>query len=323
MFQILLSFVVFWLSFKIIMNFFREEQGFKENFLFLQGSASYLIIKLGLDGKIVNRSDLLRRCQDLIDAQARTIQQGIPTELSVQDTANAVMMMSFMERNSNIENFYSQRKMKDAKGNPLYPQLWFGYSIMFGVSRKEDGPVLVEIGSGQVKIFHAGQPVEMMDFSGIEDESPFNIGKFMEKLKSDSGRCAFDYLEYFLPADLQGLEKVYFGTAGLRKLEEESGEKIEKIHVLTQEEEARCEAYAADHCTSICDNFDLENFTYTGNFGWGNGSGQGFINGRFVSPDCGLKKIMKSLGAEEGKKFASFGDQEDFKTTVSLATLVF
>ena len=160
----------------------------------------------------------------------------------------------------------------------------------------------------------------MMDFSGIEGASPFDIQKFMEKLKSDSGQDAFDYLQYFFPLDLQKLEKVYFGTAGLRKLEEETGKEIDKIRVLTQEEEARCEAYAADYCTAICDNFDL---TYAGNFGYGNGSGQGYIRGEYKSQDYGLKKIMKSLGAEDGKKFASFGDQEDFKISVSFARVVF
>ena len=214
--------------------------------------------------------------------------------------------------------------MRDTDGNELYPQLWFGYSIGFAVSRKEDGPVLIEIGSGQVKIFHAGQPVKMKNFSGLDAAlSPFNIDKFMEKLKSDSGQCAFDYLEYFLPLRLQGLKKVYFGTSGLRKLEEESGKKIEKIHVLTQKEEAVYEAYAADHCTAICDNPKLKNFTYLGNYGWGNGSGQGFIKGIYQNQDYGLKKIMKSLGAKEGKKFATFRDQEDFKNSVSFATLVF
>ena len=188
---------------------------------------------------------------------------------------------------------------------------------------KEDGPVLVEIGSGQAKIFHAGQPVKMTDFSGIEGASPFDIHKFMKKLKSDSGQCAFDYLEYFLPPHLQGLEKVYFGTAGLRKLEEETGKEIDKIHTLTQEEEARCEAYAADHCTSICDNLRLKKFTYVGNYGLGNGSGQGFVNGRYMTQDYGLKKIMKSLGAKEGKKFATFRNPEDFKTSVFFATRLF
>ena len=141
MFQILVALVAVFFTVKLTLHFFREEQVHKENFLFLQGSASYLMIKLGLDGKIVSRKDLLQKCQDLIDAQARSIQQGIPTELCVQDTANAIMMKIFLRRNSNIENFYSQRKMKDTKGNPLYPQLWFGYSIMYGVSMKKDGPV--------------------------------------------------------------------------------------------------------------------------------------------------------------------------------------
>ena len=217
--------------------------------------------------------------------------------------------------------------MKDTKGNPLYPQLWFGYSIMYGVSMKEDGPVLVEIGSGQAKIFHAGQPVKMMDFSKIEGASPFDIQEFMEKLKknlkSDSGHCAFDYLEYFLPPHLQGLEKVYFGTAGLRKLEEETGKEIDEIHTLTQKEEAWREGSAAQFCTAACDNRDLKNFTYTGNFGYGNGSGQGYIHGEYKSQDYGLKEIMKSFGAEEGKKFALFRDPRDFKTAVSFARIVF
>ena len=174
---------------------------------------------------------------------------------------------------------------------------------MFAVSMEEKGPVLVEIGSGQVKIFHAGKPVKMMDFSGIEGASPFDIQKFMEKLKSDSGQDAFDYLQYFFPLDLQKLEKVYFGTAGLRKLEEETGKEIDKIRVLTQEEEARCEAYAADYCTAICDNFDL---TYAGNFGYGNGSGQGYIRGEYKSQGLRTEENHEIIGCRRWEKVCFF-----------------
>ena len=297
-------------------------ENYKENVVMILGSGSYLLKNLNLDGRIIPSDNLLFACDDFVEDVKKSIVDGEEKTISIQSVVNALMCINFIQENPMIDNFFSQREMKNGDGKLLYPQLWYGFALDRNITYK----FLVEIGTGEVKLFFVTEPgsgdrISMDETSSNEmyKDSKFKIEKFYEIFEKNTNE-SIEYLCSYIPAKFQDMEMIFFGTEKMRNLKTK-GITNRHIQILSHREEAELEYLAAECSVASFNIANFSNFTFEGSYGWGNGSSQGIINSNFKYGIYGLKKLQEIAGSENGSKTMTFTSQQDYENAIEKVRL--
>mmetsp|Transcript_19819 Transcript_19819/g.51594 ORF Transcript_19819/g.51594 Transcript_19819/m.51594 type:complete len:1313 (+) Transcript_19819:152-4090(+) len=170
----------------------------KQGVMFLQGSASYMMIELGLDGKLVTKEDLL-------SALGRRLRAGDKIDSDVLKSLAPNQRNCLWFKTTNLANFLytaslmcstvtpsmyiiSKRTCTGLFGTQIFSQLWAGYGAWIASNMSDtERPkhvLIVDIGSGEMKRFHCvlakNRPLKMK----VDDKDSDSIIQYQELLRT-------------------------------------------------------------------------------------------------------------------------------------------
>jgi hypothetical protein len=253
------------LTFKSNKASFIPSEGENPEYVFIQGSGSYLFIDLDLAGKVVHVRELLISIRDYIDDSLEKFKFEPHQDHSkrLKTLAGCLMCRRLLEtRLSGVKYFFSSRKIP--------AQLWCGYAVDRDIDT--NAVDILELGSGQLKYYRHGS-TEMEGFDAKE----------LLTIHESSGAAAS---QEWIGKKFSGA--TCFATGDWRTLSP-----IENVEILSQDEEMRLENLAAK---TALEESGPEGFAFCGNMAWGNGSTQGLVLESQTLVEIGLKAILKELG---------------------------
>ena len=319
-FYVIPAIFLFFFVISIVAGLVQNEPVETIKFIGLQGSASYLIKDLNLEGQLIPIDDLATFCTDHI----RDIKSNLPPNFNIQSLANYLMAILFVsivkQEHPSVQYVFSMRSIPSkSKGAPLSTQLFASWCR--ANPTQTHNKIVLELGSGQIKVCFNGQRLGEIDIGNfweasasyeIEDANEYATTKlnnmvisFIETYNTSDGTPIIDVLSKLMPdlsndcfnLDIKNDKLFYiFGTALLRKMPEEF---MASWHRISQAEEQWHESNALltaiqDPDANIPAFYDStdKSIVWSGQFAWGCGSCQGEINSIPLEWDFGLNKIM-------------------------------
>lgn len=185
--------------------------------MFLQGTASYLFLDLGLAGKLVTKAVCLERIdtrfsesntkagsEAFVNCGEGPDQHGkvCPLDHDLKSFAN--LLYGFLLMNSSATPtmyFLSQRECQSAEG-PIYSQLWAGFAAYHADRLEDEGArckiVVVDLGSGEFRRFlcklEREKPVERVE-EEKDTDTPDQYKKGMQTMYCDLQQHYKDLLD--------------------------------------------------------------------------------------------------------------------------------
>ena len=298
---------------------------YPSDLLILQGSSTYLLKYLGLDGKVVTK-DQLKSALDtkLVDLGNECHRGNIKGERYQIDCTNLVKLgyaSGILDtKAARADYFLGQRVFNGSDGKPLFSSMWAGYvdSMLANSSKEKASPfVFIDIGSGELKYFQVHPSGS--DFSSDGQFSSQDGGEFvtlMEKALIKLREASVEVSETV--ADVAGFLRMGIdqklpihsaASASVRLLnnrypsemkvllEKLTAEHMILIDILTPEMEAVYEWGAVRKALSQAGSLPngFEGKVLVGNLAWGNGSTQGQNKTEVTIVPVGLKTVKKMI----------------------------
>lgn len=264
--------------------------------LALQGSSTYLLRFLGLEGQVITKSKLANALRDQVQTWHSKLGAGVDdVEVVGIDFTNLVnvvfadVMLSCQA--TNTDYLLAKREYLDRDSKPLFTSMWSGavYKLLTtSYDKVGERFRFVDIGSGELKYFSVMNAKSDGTFASEGQDGSADGEKFMDLV---SGFCG-DTVEVSQIIEFlrQGDDGPIYGVASetMRNLYDEFPEKMgelisgltaQDIHIsiLTAAEEAEYESIAVRNAIRMCSDAPSEVSTMelVGNLAWGNGSVQG------------------------------------------------
>lgn len=266
--------------------------------LALQGSSTYLLRFLGLEGQVITKSKLANALRD----QVQTWHSNVGSEVddvavvgidftNLVNVVFADVMLSCQA--TNTDYLLAKRQYLDSDSKPLFTSMWSGavYKLLTTAEEKgSDSFRFVDIGSGELKYFSVSNAKSDGTFASEGQDGSADGEKFMDLV---SGFCAgtvevSQIIEFLRQVGMWSGPIYGVASETMRNLYDESPEKMgelisgltaQDIHIsiLTAAEEAEYESIAVRNAIRMCSDAPSEVSTmeFVGNLAWGNGSVQG------------------------------------------------
>lgn len=278
--------------------------------LALQGSSTYLLRFLGLEGQVITKSKLTNALRDQVQTWHSNVGAGVDFT-NLVNVVFADVMLSCQA--TNTDYLLAKREYLDRDSKPLFTSMWSGavYKLLTTSYEKVgENFRFVDIGSGELKYFSVMNGKNDGTFASVGQDGSADSEKFINLV---SGFCG-DTVEVSQIIEFlrQNDNSPIYGVASeaMRNLYNESPEKMGKlisglqsqdiyINILTVAEEAEYESIAVRNAIRMCSDAPSEvfNMELVGNLAWGNGSVQGrnkYKEGLSYAP-VGLKTLKKVL----------------------------
>ena len=141
--------------------------------LALQGSASYLMIGLGIEKKLLTKEDLLEKVEAQLvkfanecankDEGDKDVGDHVDSKRGITLAANCLYARAMLSSPTiNAERIYCQRTFKD-KNNPkfeVFSQVWAGFlAAKSKIEWPKGGAIAVDIGTGEMKFGYAEREI--------------------------------------------------------------------------------------------------------------------------------------------------------------------
>ena len=161
----------------------------KQGVMFLQGSASYMMMELGLDCRLVTKEDLLTALSKRL-RRGDGKQEGWEVSFKLQNLCNFLYTRTLLSTSITPAMYLiSQRECKGLFNTKIYTQLWAGYDAWLSEKMDElEGTrhvLIVDIGSGEMKRFHCvlakGRPLRMK--KEVKDEESIEKYAFLSPVR--------------------------------------------------------------------------------------------------------------------------------------------
>ena len=283
------------------------------------GSGSYLAMTLGTDGEITSTDDYKSKLTDYISK----MRDGYET-VSSQNLSNALMLEWVLDQNPQIKHWYSRRKFKKDDGSVVYSSLWNGYRVTkYG---DMTSGVIIELGSGSARFYKCIDNVWQPLPESVEEKDYDRFWEIVEDHdwgKESPMEYLTDYAVYHGIIEKEDLSNlVVFGTQKAREMADFDDWEMQKVDILSQEEESLYEYLAVVNAHREAPQASLQSYELKATVGYGKGSYQGYnmvaYNTNFMKL-IGLNKLMMVLGDKYLSKTINYENQEAFDNAVELA----